>query len=192
MGGRKGSPTCCMELSNPDAEVVKGGCHSVLRVEARVRPPSGNERPSPQRAPPLARSGFLGFLRSRRGIPVLRPAAGEAGAESGVSARRRCRALQSGKENRNPGRCAERRLRGDPATLCLTVARRSGVGSPLFVAARASPAASHVLCASPPALASACLLLSLSQRSWRRGHGPLPNHRLPLPPSRLQQVTLSV
>lgn len=60
--------------------------------------------------------GSLLFSPDLSGIPETRTAAADAGVKNGVSARRRCRAHQSAKENRNPGPGAGRGLRGHPAS----------------------------------------------------------------------------
>lgn len=76
---------------------------------------------------------------------------------------------------------------------CLSRPVSSG---PLLVTSRSSPAANHIVCTSPPALASAIvfLLLSFSIPEELAQVSPAPPQpgELPPPPLRSQQVTLSV
>lgn len=159
-----------MEPSQPGAELVKRGCPSVLRIQARVRVRLAEQTPTPT-APSAALSSFL---RICGGIPEPRPAAAEAGANSGVSARRRCGAQQTAKEKENPGPGAGHGGVVIPPPRASTFAGGAVSGSPLFVLSRSAPAVNHVLCGSPPALASAVVFLllcfpvpeELAQMSW--------------------------
>lgn len=85
-----------------------------------------------------------------------------------------------------------------PRPCAYTFARlsRAVSWSPLLVTSRSSPAANHILCTSPPALASAIVFLLLSfsipEELSQVSQAPPQRREFPQPPLRSQQVTLSV
>lgn len=181
VGGRKRSPTCEKELSQPGRGVSEGRVPITAAGPGQVRH-SQRGTAAPSALPPQALSSCL---LNRLRIPERRPAAAEARAELGVSARRRCGAQRSGQDTRNPGQGSGRRLGGHSKTPRLHLGIILGVvsRSPLLVVPLSSPAAKHILRASPPALVSGCgpLALFLCPRRVGPGvKGPSPTQGTPM------------